>query len=439
MTLRVLFALCLSILLLSACGHSPEPAGNATPAVARNTPAPVIAPVAGAPATSAAPNSPGLMSSVYVWQRAWMPANVTALNDSRAVFSELRVLAAQQQPGEGWTDARVDLDALKSDGRLVRPVIRIDGRLPTLDTNAIATRAHALVSNWRAAGVHVDGVEIDFDCPSSRLADYANLLAAIKPQLPNDATLSVTALPAWIGAPGLADVLAQSDEAVLQVHAVSDPKHGLFDAKQALQWIGEFARQTNKTFRVALPAYGSALVLDADGHTVGVESEAALAEPGARMELFSDPRAVAGLLRDLEHALPANLRGIVWFRMPLPGDRRAWPLATIVAVIAGKDLHSAWMPAISDGGNGAFDVTVRNSGNLEAVLPASIDVGGSGCTDADALPGYRVEKSGTEHTGAVLRFVRETTATLPATQSRPIGWVRCTHLMPEDFHVHSDS
>ena len=429
MNLRVLFASCLSALLLSACGHSPETVNTTAPSSARSTP--VIAPAAGMPATNAVPNGTGLASSVYVWQRAWMPVNVTALNDSKAVFSELRVLAAQQQPGEGWIDARVDLDALKSDGRAVRQVIRIDGRMPTLDTNAIVKRAHDLVAKWRAAGVHVDGVEIDFDCPSSRLAEYAKLLAAIKPQLPNDATLSVTALPAWIGAPGLADVLAQSDEAVLQVHAVSDPKHGLFDAKEARQWIEAFAKQTAKPFRVALPAYGSALVLDAEGHTVGVESEAALAEPGARMELFSDPRAVAGLLRDLEHAPPPNLRGIVWFRLPLPGDRRAWPLATLVAVINGKDLHSAWMPAISDGGNGAFDVTVHNSGNLEAVLPASIDVGGSGCGDADALPGYRIE-----HTGTAPRFVRETNATLPATQSRPIGWVRCTHLMPEDLHVH---
>jgi len=73
---------------------------------------------------------------------------------------------------------------------------------------------------------------------------------------------------------------------------------------------------------------------------------------------------------------------------------------------------------------------VRNSGNLEAVLPASVDIGGTGCTDADALPGYRIE-----HTAGTPRFVRETNATLPATQSRPLGWVRCTHLMPGDLHV----
>ena len=432
MTLRLLLSCCLCALLFTACGHPDDSADATTTASARNVPVSVIAPVAAASATGVAPASAGLTSGVYIWQRVWMPVHLAALSDSKDVFAELRILAAQEQPREGWIDVHVDLDALKVDGRAVRPVIRLDGRLPTLDAAAIARRAHDLVAKWRTAGVHVDGVEIDFDCPSARLADYATLLAAIKPQLPTDATLSITALPAWIGAPGLAPVLAQSDEAVLQVHAVSDPKHGLFDAKQAQQWIAAFAKETTKPFRVALPAYGSALILDTNGASVGVESEAALAEPGQRLELYSDPRAVAGLLRDLEHAPPPNLRGFVWFRLPLPGDRRAWPLATIKAVIGGQELRSAWTPEIGDGGNGAFDISVRNSGNLEAMLPASVDIGGTGCGDADALPGYRIE-----HIAGVPRFVRETGATLPATQSRPIGWVRCTHIVPGDLHVHA--
>jgi hypothetical protein len=370
-------------------------------------------------------------SGVYIWQRVWMPAHIAALHDSKTLFSELRVLAAQQHPREGWIDAHVDLDTLRTDGRAVRPVIRLDGRLTTLNADAIATSAHDTIVAWRAAGVHADGVEIDFDCASSRLADYAKLLAAVKKQLPGDATLSITALPAWIGTPALAAVLAQSDEAVLQVHAVSDPKHGLFDAKQARQWIDAFAKATSKPFRVALPAYGSALVLDAQGHQVGVESEAPLAEPGERLELFSDPRAVAELLRTLKQTPPANLRGYIWFRLPLPGDRRAWPLATINAVIGGQELHSAWTPEIGDGGNGAFDISVRNSGNLEATLPAAVEIGGNGCNDADALPGYRIER-----VNGAPRFVRETSASLPATQTRPLGWVRCTHLVPGDLRVH---
>ena len=424
------------MLLLAACGRSPESADSANADVAAPTSAnvaarPIIAaPVSAASAPSAETGNGTLAQGAYVWQRLWMPANAQALHDSRTLFSELRVLAAQQHPREGWVEARVDLASLAADGRAVRPVIRLDGRLTGLKADAIATAAHDIVGAWRAAGVNVVGVELDFDCASARLGEYAKLLAAIKAKLPDDANLSITALPSWIGAAGLAGVLAQADEVVLQVHAVTDPRHGLFDANQARQWIAAFAKTDAKPFRVALPAYGSALVLDAQGRTLGVESESGLPVAGERLELFADPRAVAGLLRELEHERPANLRGIVWFRLPLPGDRRAWPLTTIEAVISGRELRAAWMPEISDNGNGAFDLAVRNSGNIEATLPAAVAVTGKDCKEADALPGYRVEH------GGALRFVRETGASLPATQTRPLGWVRCARLTGEDVHVH---
>ena len=425
MRLRHLLFLCLPILLCACSNDSDEQAS--APA---DRPAVVIAPSKPL-STATAPVPVGITQSVYIWQRMWLPANLMALANSKPVFSEMRVLAAQDTPGEGWFDAKVDLPSLAADGRSVRPVIRLDGRVAALDAKAVAGRAHDVIAKWRAAGAKADGVEIDFDCASARLGDYAKLLADVKAQLPKDATLSVTVLPAWIGSPGLDGVLAQADESVLQVHAVTDPKHGLFDPKQARTWVDAFAKATGKPFRVALPAYGSALVVDADGKTLGVESEAALPQAGVRLELFADPEAVAGLVQELGKDKPAHFAGFVWFRLPLPGDRRAWPLATISAVIAGKPLHADWQPDISDGGNGAFDVIVRNTGNIEAALPASVDIGGTGCTDADALPGYGIDKG---KTGS--RFVRETSATLPATQARPIGWVRCNHLMPADLHVH---
>ncbi len=422
---------CLLVLALSGCSQSPDATSNASDAgAAAAHPSEVIATASAAADQNTTPGAASLGEGVYIWQRMWLPANINALADSRGVFNELRVLAAQDQPGEGWIDARVDLPSLQADGRAVRPVIRLDGRLPTLDAATIAGKAQSIVTAWRAAGVQVDGVEIDYDCASARLADYATLLAAIKAKLPADATLSITALPAWIDAPALAEVLAKADEAVLQVHAVTDPKHGLFDPKQAKGWIERFAKLDTKPFRVALPAYGSALVVDAQGKRVGVESESGLPVAGQRLEVFADPQQVAGLVREIRAAPPATLKGFVWFRMPLPGDRRAWPMTTISAVIADKPLHADFTPDVANSGRGAFDISVRNTGNLEAALPSSVDVDGSGCGDADALPGYRVEKA-----NGKLRFVRESRASLPATQTRPLGWVRCTSLKVADLHV----
>ncbi len=433
--------LCLMVMLLASCGRSPEPSDStaanvAAAASAHATAKAVIVAAAPASATTAQPAAGAnvaLAQGAYVWQRVWMPAHAEALKNSRTLFSELRVLAAQQHPKEGWVEAHVDLATLAADGRAVRAVIRLDGRLNSLNSDAIATATRDIALAWRAAGVNVVGVEVDFDCASARLGEYAKLLAAIRAKKPADTKLSVTVLPAWITAPKFDAVLTEADEAVLQVHAVTDPKHGLFDPKQARQWIDTFAHASAKVFRVALPAYGSALVLDAQGRAIGVESEAPLPEPGARLELFADPVAVASLVRELERDRPASLIGLVWFRLPLPGDRRAWPLTTIDAVVAGRELHSAWMPEVNDGGNDAFDIAVRNSGNIQAMLPASVEISTFTCpkNDADALPGYRVQVG-----EDVLRFVRETTASLPATQTRPIGWVRCAHLAKEYVHVH---
>ncbi|MBS0214067.1 MAG: DUF3142 domain-containing protein [Proteobacteria bacterium] len=427
MNLRAIAVSCCIPLSLCACSPSGGPSSPAgEPAPRNQTVIAPAAPLAG-PKTVA---TIGLSESVYIWQRMWLPANIVALADSRGLFSELRVLAAQDQPGEGWVEARVDLPSLKADGRPVRPVIRLDGRLPTLDADVVAGKAVAIATQWRAGGVAVDGVELDYDCAASRLGDYAKLIAAVKTKLPQGVALSITVLPSWLDSPGLADVLAQADEAVLQVHAVTDPKHGLFDPKQAQAWIEKFSQVDGKPFRVALPAYGSALVVDAQGRTVGVESESGLPVAGQRLELFADPQAVANMVHALRDKPPAHLTGFIWFRMPLPGDRRAWPLATIAAAIAGRELHADFEAHVASSGNGAFDLSVSNTGNLEAPLPASVDVGGQGCSDADALPGYRID-----HATGKLRFVRESSATLPATQSRPLGWVRCKQLTPAELHV----
>ena len=87
--------------------------------------------------------------------------------------------------------------------------------------------------------------------------------------------------------------------------------------------VGPIEWPPTRPFRVALPAYGSALVVDAQGNRVGVESEAGLPQAGARLEVFADPTGVAGLVRELGHDTPPHFSGFVWFRMPLSGDRRA--------------------------------------------------------------------------------------------------------------------
>ena len=76
-----------------------------------------------------------------------------------------------------------------------------------------------------------------------------------------------------------------------------------------------------------------------DGAPV-VESEVTLERGGTRRELLADPQQLSQLGRQLRNDPPAHLAGLIWFRLPLANDRRAWSLTTLRAVARGDALDS---------------------------------------------------------------------------------------------------
>ena len=168
------------------------------------------------------------------------------------------------------------------------------------------------------------------------IANFLRICAQFcRPLLP----LSITALPAWLDSPELPALLSTVDSSVLQVHAVSDPRRGLFDPDQARQWAKAWSRITSKPFYLALPAYGVALLPGAGGAPV-VESEVPIERGGKRRELLADPQQLSRLGSELRNDPPAHLAGLIWFRLPLASDRRAWSLTTLGAVARGDALDS---------------------------------------------------------------------------------------------------
>ena len=182
------------------------------------------------------PDAPPLDQQLYVWQRQWTSAHDAALRDSRADFSTLRVLALQAFPQAGWSRARIDPALLKRDGRPLIAVIRLDGQLKGLDQDEVTAHIQQVLSDWQGQGLILSGVEIDHDAGNARLPAYREFLTHLRAVLPASLPLSITALPAWLDSPELPALLATVDSSVLQVHAVSDPRRGLFDPDQARQW-----------------------------------------------------------------------------------------------------------------------------------------------------------------------------------------------------------
>ncbi|CAI1895087.1 Protein of uncharacterised function (DUF3142) [Serratia proteamaculans] len=365
-------------------------------------------------------------NQAYVWQRVWTPQHAAALAQSRDLFPALRVLGLQVHPREGWREIPVNLPLLKQDGRPLWLVARLDGQLAQLDEPAIRQRLLKQVQQWQAAGLQVVGVEIDHDAATARLPDYQHFLQQLRQQLPHSLQLGITALPAWIGSAALPGVLQQVDSSVLQVHAVLSPQQGLFSGPLALRWVKQYAEITPKPFRVALPAYGMGLVgFDTQG--AQVESEASLRVAGTSRELTVAPQQVADFLHQLNTQATPHLRGIIWFRLPLADDRRAWSLATLRAVIENQPLSVNWQVKFSPQPqqNGLNDLIIHNNGPVDAPLPHEIVITASECLAADAAGNYRLESEPQRQ-----RFVLISGDQLRAGQSRPLGWLRCQQLTP---------
>ncbi|WP_085686089.1 MULTISPECIES: DUF3142 domain-containing protein [unclassified Pseudomonas] len=369
-----------------------------------------------------------LDQQLYVWQRQWTPAHEPALNDSRNDFSTLRVLALQAFPNAGWSRARVDSALLKRDARPLIAVIRLDGQLKALDPQAVTAQILQVLADLQGQGLTLAGIEIDHDAGSARLSAYTEFLAHLRGALPANLPLSITALPAWLDSPQLPALLATVDSSVLQVHAVSDPRRGLFDPELARRWAKAWGRVTDKPFYLALPAYGVALLADAEGAPV-VESEVPLERGGQRRELLADPQQLGLLANKLRKDRPAHLAGLIWFRLPLANDRRAWSLSTLRAVARGDALSSQLGLTFTDQ-NGLQDIALRNVGNLDSAWPARIIIKARGCEGADALAGYALQQ-----TADLLTFTRLRDGRLPAGGQRAIGWARCANIDQGGSHV----
>ncbi|MDD1003220.1 DUF3142 domain-containing protein [Pseudomonas sp. TNT2022 ID642] len=369
-----------------------------------------------------------LDQQLYIWQRQWTPAHEAALRDSRQDFSTLRVLALQAFPNAGWRRARIDAQLLKADGRPLIAVIRLDGQLKSLDQDQVTVQILQVLADWQAQGLTLSGVEIDHDAGNARLPAYAEFLKHLRSALPTNLPLSITALPAWLGSAQLPELLQTVDSSVLQVHAVSDPRRGLFDPDQALKWAKAWAGITDKPFYLALPAYGVALLPD-DGGAPVVESEVQLERGGQRRELLADPLQLSQLGQALREDPPAHLAGLIWFRLPLANDRRAWSLTTLRAVARGDQLASQLGVTLSEL-DGLYDIKLDNPGNLDSVWPARITLKTQSCEGADALAGYSLQQS-----PDLLTFTRLRDGRLPAGGQRAIGWARCANIDQGGSHV----
>jgi hypothetical protein len=363
-----------------------------------------------------APRAP-FPHDAYIWQRVWTPQVIAAAQRSADLVRAWRVLLAEADGAGRWTKVPVAWEVLQATGRPIVGVVRVDGRLDEARMPALIDRITTAI----AAAPGVAGVEIDYDCPTSKLVAYARFLDHLRVRLPVSLKLSITALPTWMSSPALERLAGGLDELVLQVHAVDDPRRGLFDPVQAEKWVRDFSRRVARPIRVALPAYEVRVTWSSDGRLAAVEGEVSLltgSVPGETLRAV--PEAVLAFLHAMQRSAPDTLAGIVWFRLPTDADRRAWSPATWRAVVTDRlppaQVSASLVPTDSPD---LWTVTLSNDGPVDAAVPRRVPLD-PGCTMADGANGFHPAA------GTTLALESSGNTRLRPHGTRVIGWARCS-------------
>lgn len=336
---------------------------------------------------------------MYVWQRSYTRAlaDAVARGGGSQPFRAVRVLVAEL-PDAPSVSAGMHAVALHP-GLHVVPVVRVSGASGlALDDDLldrVGRRLAEATAEFTKAGAHVVGVEVDHDCASARLMDYAQALNAVRAHT-GALPLSITALPSWSDAPALHAVLRAVDAVVLQLHAVDAPHAGLFSAQRARAQLDAFVRAARQstTLWIALPGYGHP---QRDTHG----------------GLWADPREVDAFLSGLRDRPVPSLAGVAWFRLPVPGDVDTWGVDTFDHVRRGDAVHDLRVVRIG------ADVVLDNRGTVDAVAPRRVPLDVCPTCPADGVAGYALVRApqGAALTSAASLLVR-------AGERRTIGWAR---------------
>lgn len=202
-----------------------------------------------------------------------------------------------QQPQDMGTSAIMYVEAgelSRKEKDVCTPEIRMKwpGRVPKAETYIAVWRydapvppdamiVHDLVEQFNtmkreaySRGDRIIGLQIDFDCPTARLKEYAGLLKALKEQLGAGDLLSITALLGWFQ-PGsaFAKVARHIDEFVPQFYDIN-PEHlgkdnGGIGQKLDPSYWGPLFNTYKKPYRIGISSFGRILRVDAKKNNKG--------------------------------------------------------------------------------------------------------------------------------------------------------------------------
>ena len=375
----------------------------------------------------------------YLWQRAWNPAVLAAVQEADKRMDGIVIIGAEilwNSSTPATNRANVDWPTLKNAQKPIALVLRVapyPGPFLEDDSTAnyITGVAKSLITDATAHGLTVSEFQLDFDCAQKKLSGYSLWVKAVRAAvLPT--RFVVTTLPAWLDEPEFSHLVRLADGYVLQVHSVPISSQAgqsfLLDTGLARKWIQK-ASGLGVPFSVALPTYRCLAGYDRFGKLMGVVMDSVdLAwPPGTRtLEFSTDSDDTAALVKEWLSRRPRELKELIWYRIPVATDQRNWRWPTLTAVMAGrKPAHK--LQAVQRGDN-PIDISVKNSGEADKQVSVRVTVTWTGASIVafDALPGWTViAKNGR----AVFTRIDGSPMELPPGNERSVGWLRFDHVV----------
>ena len=377
-----------------------------------------------------------MLQDAYLWQRDWNDHVKQSISEHASSFRQLAVLHAEVRwtdQGEPLRHVALDFDTLRQTGQEIGLCLRIgsfSGPFHEEDerTRWLVNICQSMLAEANDHSMTVAEIQIDFDCAESKLSGYMQWIQAIRVAIA-PTPLVITALPSWLDRAAFRSLSEKVDAYVLQVHSVTPPKsYGqavtLCDpeaAKRAVERAGGFGMP----FRVALPTYGYLMAFDEKSKFVGLSAETLPTHwplLSTVEEAWSEPEAIVELIRTWQHQRPECMEGLIWFRLPVVGDRMNWSWPTLAAVRDGRVPQANWECDFKTSEQGTVEVFLKNSGEANGKPPKAVRVfwEKARLVAGDAVEGFEFQSG--SHEAWFLSGSQSYGTDFRPEQEKPIGW-----------------
>ena len=314
---------------------------------------------------------------VYIWQRNWNSNIKEAVSSIQGMTGYFTVLCGDLKFKEGkpvLNSVNIKWDYLNQTKTNVTIAFRINAQaskyFATDAINSLADSVSDLISKTiRPAPKNIIiGIQIDYDCPTSKLADYAKFIKLIKDKF-RGFQISFTALPAWLDSSDFPALAVSSDYYVLQVHSFKIPgtlEEALkpFSGVSVSSWI-EKASLIGYPFYVSLPTYGYEVSFNENGKFLGLRAETPPINyrPGTKHAIvMTDPMKILAFMDEIYKKKPEHLLGFCWFRLPLKTDEFNWSIDTLKMIMTRKSPKASLESETVSPNPGLYEIYVTNNG-----------------------------------------------------------------------------